>query len=57
MAIPYELRTSYEETCVVGDIDAFIDYIEIGRAALDYEMLRRKSMRDLEDIFRFEDRD
>jgi hypothetical protein len=56
MPLPYELRVIDEETCVVGDIDALIDYIESGQAALDYEILHRRSMRDLEDIFRFEDR-
>jgi len=36
-ALPVELAIIHEETTVVGDVDAFIDYLESGQALRDWD--------------------
>jgi hypothetical protein len=37
MVLPSNLLDVWEETAVVGDVEAFMDYLESGQAAQDYK--------------------
>jgi hypothetical protein len=50
MPLPPELAEELEDTAVVGDIDAFIDYIESGQAALDWQERMAMRLRELDEL-------
>lgn len=37
MPLPYELLETKEDTDVIGDVDKFIEYVELGQAEKDLE--------------------
>jgi hypothetical protein len=51
MPLPLELLEHPEETAVIGDVDAFIDYIESGQALRDWHERIAAAMRELEELF------
>ena len=51
MPLPLELLEHPEETAVIGDIDAFIAYIENGQALQDWNQRIAASMKELEELF------
>lgn len=51
MPLPPELAELPEETTVIGDIDAFIDYLESGQALQDWNERIAQRVRELEELF------
>jgi hypothetical protein len=49
MALPSNLLDVWEETAVVGDVDAFMDYLESGQAAQDYNERMATRLRELDE--------
>jgi hypothetical protein len=52
MALPPELIEEPADTAVVGDIDAFITYIESGRAQKDWQERLDLRLREFDELFR-----
>ena len=51
MPLPAELLDVVEETTVVGDVDAFLYYLETGQAARDYETRLALRIKELIEAF------
>ena len=51
MPLPPELEELSEETAVVGDLEAFIDYIECGQAMQDWNERLAQRLKELEELF------
>ena len=51
MPLPPELAETLEETTVVGDLDAFIAYLESGQALQDWNERIAQTARELEELF------
>jgi hypothetical protein len=51
MPLPPELLEAPEETTVIGDIDAFMDYIVSGQAEKDWHERIALRLRELEELF------
>ena len=49
MPLPIELIQEPEDTTVVGDIEAFMIYVETGQAARDYHERISFRLKELED--------
>ncbi len=50
MPLPPELASAPEDTTVIGDIDAFMEYIESGQALQDWNERRAALLRELEEL-------
>jgi hypothetical protein len=51
MPLPPELAEIAEETTVIGDVDAFMEYIESGQALQDWNERIAQRMKELEELF------
>jgi hypothetical protein len=51
MPLPPELLEEPEETTVIGDVDAFIDYVISGQAERDWHERIALRLRELEELF------
>jgi hypothetical protein len=51
MPLPPELIEHPDDTTVIGDIDAFIEYLESGQALRDWNERLAATLRELEEIF------
>ena len=51
MPLPPELLEHPDETTVIGDVDAFIDYIESGQALQDWNERLAARLKELEELF------
>jgi hypothetical protein len=51
MPLPPELAEAPEETTVIGDVDAFIEYLESGQAFQDWNERLAQRARELEELF------
>ena len=51
MPLPPELAEIPEETTVIGDVDAFMEYIESGQALQDWNERIAQRMKELEELF------
>lgn len=51
MPLPPELAETQEETTVIGDVDAFIEYFESGQALQDWNERIAQRMKELEELF------
>jgi hypothetical protein len=51
MPLPPELIEEPEETAVIGDIDAFMDYLESGQAERDWQERLAIRIRELDELF------
>lgn len=52
MPLPTKLFEEPEETAVVGDVDAFIQYVENGQAEQDWYMLIELYRQELDEMGR-----
>jgi hypothetical protein len=50
MPLPPELAEEHDDTTVVGDIDAFIAYVESGQAMLDWQERMALRLKELEEL-------
>jgi hypothetical protein len=48
MPLPNELLNAMDETTVIGDLDAFMAYVESGQAWLDWRQLRAMAVKELD---------
>ena len=51
MPLPPELAELPEDTAIVGDLEAFIDYIESGQALQDWNERLAQRLKELEELF------
>jgi hypothetical protein len=51
MPLPPELAELPEDTAVVGDLDAFMDYIESGQAQQDWNERLAQRIKELSELF------
>jgi hypothetical protein len=51
MPLPPELADTPEDTTVIGDLDAFIDYLESGQALRDWNERIAQRAKELDEIF------
>ena len=51
MYIPYEIANSPDEDIIIGDIEAFMDYVDNGQAENDWHAIVAARLRKLGDIF------
>ncbi|TSC63000.1 MAG: hypothetical protein G01um101448_140 [Parcubacteria group bacterium Gr01-1014_48] len=51
MPLPPNLAEHPEDTAVVGDIEAFIEYVESGQAFLDWNERLAQRRKELEELF------
>lgn len=51
MTLPIELQRVPEETTVVGNMDEIVEYIESGRAYLDWNIQYAKRLKLLDDLY------
>ena len=51
MALPHELAEIPDDTDVKGDIDAFMEYVESGQAAQDWNERIEKLMDEMAELF------
>jgi hypothetical protein len=51
MPLPPELIEEPDETTVIGDLDAFMNYIESGQAERDWHERLAMRLRELEELF------
>lgn len=51
MPLPPELEKLPEDTAIVGDIEAFMDYIESGQAMQDWNERLAQRLKELEELF------
>lgn len=51
MPLPPELAETPEETTVIGDVDAFIEYLESGQALQDWNERIAQRLKELEELF------
>ena len=51
MPLPPELLEEPEETAVIGDVEAFMDYIDSGQAERDWHERIALRIRELEELF------
>jgi hypothetical protein len=51
MPLPPELLEEPEETAVIGDLDAFMQYIDSGQAEQDWHERIAIRLRELEELF------
>ena len=51
MPLPPELLDEPEDTAIIGDIDAFVGYIESGQAEQDWNERIAIRLRELEELF------
>ncbi len=51
MPLPPELYDLEDETAVVGDVDAFFEYVEAGQALQDWNERLAQRLRELEELF------
>ena len=51
MPLPSELLEEPEETAVVNDVEAFMDYIDSGQAERDWHERIALRIRELEELF------
>ena len=49
---PIELQEVSADTTIVGDVDAFIDYVESGQALHDWQERRAGALKEIERFFR-----
>jgi hypothetical protein len=49
--LPPELAEIPEETAVIGDVDAFIKYLESGQALQDWNERIAQRLKELEELF------
>ena len=52
MALPPELIEEPAETTVVGEVDAFMTYVESGRALKDWQERLDLRLREFDELFR-----
>ena len=51
MPLPPELAELSEDTAVVGDLDAFMEYIESGQAQQDWNERLAQRIKELAELF------
>lgn len=51
MTLPNELLNVLEDTEVVGDVDAFMAYVDSGQAALDWHGRMAMRQKELDDLY------
>jgi hypothetical protein len=51
MPLPPELAELPEDTAIVGDLEAFMDYIESGQALQDWNERLAQRLKELEELF------
>lgn len=51
MPLPLELLNESAETTVIGDVEAFIAYIESGQALRDWHARLEARLREMEELF------
>jgi hypothetical protein len=51
MPLPPELAELPEDTAIVGDLEAFMDYLESGQALQDWNERLAQRLKELEELF------
>ena len=51
MPLPPELLEEPEDTTVIGDVEAFMDYLDSGQAERDWHERMALRIRELEELF------
>jgi hypothetical protein len=51
MPLPPELVETPEDTAIIGDLDAFIEYLESGQALDDWHARIAQRAKELEELF------
>jgi hypothetical protein len=56
MTLPMPLNDETDDTAVIGDLDAFMTYVESGRALQDWHALCKAAAKEMDDFLRTRNR-